>query len=244
MLKKAFEWKFDYYSLKDVCLKIQDGSHFSPKEQSPIKGDEMYPYVTSKNIRNNCLDLSNITYVNKKFHKLIYQRCDPKYGDVLLTKDGVNTGNVTINTLKEPFSMLSSVCLIRPEKEILSPMFIKYYLQSPEGFNGITGKMSGTAIKRIILKNIKNARIPVPPIEKQIQIVQEIETRFSVCDQLEATIKDALEKAETLRQSVLKHAFDGKLLSETELEATRQEPDWEPAETLLERIRKEKAALK
>jgi len=237
VLKKAFEGEHEKSILNEVCDKIQDGSHYSPKKQSPIKEDGMYLYITSKNIRNNYMDLSNVTYVDKEFHESIYRRCDPVQGDVLLTKDGVNTGNITINTLDEPFSLLSSVCLIRPKKEILLSVYVKYYLQSPKGFKELTGKMTGTAIRRIILKRIKNGEIPVPSIQEQHQIINEIETRLSVCDNILANIEEGLEKSEALRQSILKQAFEGKLLSEKELEACKAAPDWEPAEKLLERIK-------
>ena len=75
------------------------------------------------------------------FHKTIYPRCKPEIGDVLLTKDGAKTGNVTLNTLDEPFSLLSSVCLIKTNKNELRADFLKYYIQSPIGFKSITGKM-------------------------------------------------------------------------------------------------------
>lgn len=84
-----------------------------------------------------------------------------------------------------------------------------------------------------------NLRIPVPDLEEQKQIGQQIESRLSVCDKLEADIEENLSKAEALRQSILKKAFEGRLLSEQELEACRREPDWEPAEKLLERIKNE-----
>ena len=187
------------------------------------------------------MDLSKIEFTDKEFHDSIYCRCDPKLGDVLLTKDGVNTGNVTINTLSEEFSLLSSVCLIRPKENILNAKFIKYYIQSPEGFRGLTGQMTGTAIKRIILAKIKTAIIPLASIEEQTQIVQEIETRLSVCDKLNESIDQSLEKAQALRQSILKKAFEGKLLSQDELQTCRQQPDWEPAAKLLERVKNQKS---
>jgi type I restriction enzyme S subunit len=44
------------------------------------------------------------------------------------------------------------------------------------------------------------------------QIVQEIESRLSVCDKIEETTTDSLKQAEALRQSILKKAFEGKLI--------------------------------
>ncbi|MBL1215799.1 MAG: hypothetical protein HND52_20690 [Ignavibacteriae bacterium] len=205
-------WK--WVQLNEVCDKIQDGSHYSPQKKYPVNDGSKFLYLTSKNIRNNYLTFEKTEYVDKEFHNSIYPRCNPEYGDILLTKDGANTGNVTTNTLDEEFSLLSSVCLIKPSKDMLLPNFLKYYIQSPIGFKEITGSMTGTAIKRIILKRIKSAKISLPDIKLQNLIVQEIESRFSVADKMEQSIDESLQKAESLRQSILKQAFEGKLIQQ------------------------------
>ena len=100
-------------------------------------------------------------------------------------------------------------------------------------------KAIGTAMPNMVgMTELKELVIPVPSIEEQKQIVQEIETRLSVCDNILRNIEEGLEKAEALRQSILKKAFEGKLLNEIELAACRQQPDWEPAEKLLARIQR------
>ena len=90
----------------EACTKIQDGTHFSPR----IQGDD-YFYVTSRNIRFGYLDLSSASRIDAQQHRAIYRRCDVSKGDLLLTKDGVNTGNAALNTLDEEFSLLSSVSM-------------------------------------------------------------------------------------------------------------------------------------
>ena len=223
-------WK--WVKLQNVCSKIQDGSHFSPQEQFDEPDKNRYKYITAKNIRNNFMDFRKVTYVNEEFHKSIYGRCNPEYGDVLLTKDGINTGDVCINTIKEPISLLSSVCLIKAIPEKVNSRFIVYFFQSNIGNRNLIGDMTGTAIKRIILKKIKETNIIIPPIHEQEKIINEIETRFSQAENLEKTIDLSLVQAESLRQSILKKAFEGRLVP--------QDPKDEPAEKLLERIRKEK----
>jgi type I restriction enzyme S subunit len=157
-------------ALNSVCDKIQDGSHFSPKIQYSTPGENRFLYITAKNVKENGIDLSDVAYVDKQFHVTIYSRCNPEKGDVLLVKDGVMTGVAIVNNLDEPFSMLSSVALIKTSRSVLDPHYLKYYLGSPLGFGMITNQMTGTAIKRIILDKIRASSIPLPPILEQKKI--------------------------------------------------------------------------
>lgn len=199
------DWEFR--TLGSVCRSIQDGSHRSPQAQSNSPGEGLFPYITSKNIRNNHLDLSSISYVDRKFHDEIYSRCTPELGDVLLTKDGANTGNVTLNTISEPFSLLSSVCLIKTRPEILHPGFLSYYIQSPAGLKSITGQMTGTAIKRIILRDIRIAKVPTPPLPEQHRIVGILDEAFSVIATSKAHAEKNLQNARAVFESHLDAVF-------------------------------------
>lgn len=193
--------------LRDVCVTIQDGAHESPQRQFDSPGKGRFLYITSKNIRNNCLDLGNVSYVEEDFHNRIYPRCKPSVGDVLLTKDGANTGNVTLNTLDEPFSLLSSVCLIKTKPDALKPGFLSYYIQSPDGLESITGQMTGAAIKRIILRDIKLAPIPIPPLSEQRRIVGILDEAFDGLARATANAEQNLRNARALFESHLQSVF-------------------------------------
>jgi type I restriction enzyme, S subunit len=156
--------------LNTVCDKIQDGSHFSPKIKYVFPGENRFLYITAKNIKENAVDLSDVVYVDKQFHDSIYPRCNPEKGDILLVKDGVMTGVAVVNNLAEPFSMLSSIALIKTSKSMLDAHYLKYYLESASGFRMVTNQMTGTAIRRIILDKIKTSPIPLPPIFEQKRI--------------------------------------------------------------------------
>jgi len=54
---------------------------------------------------------------------------------------------------------------------------------------------------------------------------------------MEQIITESIEKAEALRQSILKKAFEGNLLSQTEIEQCKQAADYEPASELLKKIK-------
>ena len=94
----------------------------------------------------------------------------------------------------------------------------------------------------ITLGIIQELPFPLFSLQEQTQIVQEIESRLSVCDKMEQSITESIEKAEALRQSILKKAFEGKLLSEAEIAQCKQAADYEPASELLKKIKAEKLA--
>jgi type I restriction enzyme S subunit len=202
-MKEAWQIK----TLGDVCVTVQDGAHESPKLQFDSPGNGRFLYITSKNIRNNYLDLENVTYVDEEFHNRIYPRCRPGVGDVLLTKDGANTGNVTLNTLDEPFSLLSSVCLIKTAPDFLLPSFLSYFIQSPDGLKSITGQMTGAAIKRIILRDIKLAKIPIPPLPEQQRIVALLDEAFAGLATAKANAEQNLHNARAIFESHLQAVF-------------------------------------
>jgi type I restriction enzyme S subunit len=198
-------------TLEDVCIKITDGTHHSPQKQFSEPGSGRFPYITSKNIRNNYMDLSNVAYIERAFHDEVYARCQPSVGDVLLTKDGASTGNVTLNTLDEPFSLLSSVCLIKTNRTVLRPAFLCYYLQSSTGLSSIVGQMTGAAIKRIVLKEIKKAAIPFPPLKDQDSIVKTLDALLAETQRLTTIYEQKLAALDALKKSLLHQAFTGNL---------------------------------
>lgn len=199
------EWKSK--TLNELCLKIQDGAHNSPQQLFSERAKGRFLYITSKNIRNNYIDLSTASFVDSEFHRQIYPRCKPSLGDVLLTKDGANTGNVTLNTIDEPFSLLSSVCLIKTDPTLLEPAFLKYYIQSPLGLAHVTGEMTGAAIKRIVLRDIKSASMPVPGLPEQKRIVAILDEAFDNIATAKANAEKNLQNARGLFNSYTQSLF-------------------------------------
>ncbi|MDI3290684.1 restriction endonuclease subunit S [Polyangium sp. 15x6] len=218
--------------LSDACQLVTDGTHHSP----PNGQSGPFLYVTAKNIRPWGLDISDITYVSADVHREIYARCPVEQGDVLYIKDGVTTGLAAVNHLERPFSLLSSVALLKPRRDLLDPHFLKHWLNSPETVALMTGNMNGSAIRRLVLKQIREAEILLPPLVHQRLIVSKVESLTARSRRAKEALDAVPALLEQFRQSVLAAAFRGDLTA-----AWREKnPDVEPAEVLLQRIRTER----
>ncbi len=186
--------------LGEVCNKITDGTHNSPKSFP----SGVYMYVTAKNIKKDGFDLSNITYVPEDVHKSIYSRCNPVLGDILYIKDGATTGIAMINSLKEEFSLLSSVALLKCNYDMVSNIFIKEVLNSTSKYNEIRGNMGGAAITRLTINKIENIYIPLPPITLQQEFAEKIEA----IEKQKEIIKQSIKETETLFNSRMNYYFN------------------------------------
>lgn len=153
--------------LIDICDKLTDGTHFSP--ESFPSGE--YKYITAKNIKEDGFDFSNLTYVTKDTHDSIYARCNPEQGDVLYIKDGVTTGIAMVNSLKEPFTMLSSVALLKQNRSLILGEFLCSILNNKGMYNHIRSSMGGAAITRLTIKKLNNIMVILPPINLQQKFV-------------------------------------------------------------------------
>lgn len=170
------EWEVKTFG--NVCEKLLDGTHFSPKSKhGPFK------YITSKNIRNDGLDLGNISYVSEEEHKEIFKRCPVRFGDILLTKDGAGTGTCCKNTLSEEFSLLSSVAVLRTNPEKFSGEYLLQFIKSPIGQKEIQDAISGQAITRITLEKIRSFKIISPLLDEQNAIAKILNSLDDIINQ-------------------------------------------------------------
>lgn len=118
--------------------------------------------------------------------------------------------------------------VLRAKTDIISYQLLCHYLNTFD----YHGYLTGTTRLKLNQTTMRKIPVPIPPLLEQQHMVAEIERCFSIADEAEETIDAELKRAERLRQSILKHAFSGKLVA--------QDPNDEPASVLLEKIRDEK----
>jgi type I restriction enzyme, S subunit len=225
------EWK--WAKIGEV-LEVFVGSTPSRKESKYWAGD--IPWVSSGEVA-----FCRINSTKESITKLGLENSSTQIhpiGSVMLGMigEGKTRGQVAILNINACHNQ--NTAAIRIGVNYLSE-FVYYFFAKNYNENRRIG--SGNNQQALNKNIIENMSISLCSLSEQQAIVQEIEIRLSVCDKIEQDIIENLEKAEALRQSILKKAFEGKLLNEKELAEVRGAEDWEPAEILLERIKAERA---
>jgi type I restriction enzyme S subunit len=143
--------------------------------------------------------------------------------------EGKTRGKVSELRLAAATNQACAALVFERENAKFKP-FIKVFLA--KHYEDLRRESSGGVQPNLNLSIIKAIKLPFPPLPDQGRIVAEAERRLSVIEALESAVDHGMKRAERLRQSVLKRAFEGRLVP--------QDPNDEPASVLLERIRAER----
>ena len=171
-------------------------------------------------IKTSAIQPFNFLYEENKVlpeHLLPREKHELEIGDVLITRAGPkNRCGVCCMVRKTKSKLLNcdKVYRIKVNTEIIVPEYLECVLNSPEFIKEINmcktgGNDSGLNLTQ---ERFLTIQIPVPELEIQRKLINEIEAHLSVCDKIEQIVNESLQKAESLRQSILKQAFVGKLV--------------------------------
>jgi len=168
MIKYNSDWAT--FTLKDVCTRITDGSHYSPKSV-----ENGLPMASVKDLTPFGINLESCRLISKDdFSALAYQDCKPIVGDVLISKDGASALDTVCEVKQEvDVVLLSSVAILRPDINKIIPAYLRYYLDAESTRKYLKDVfITGAAIPRIVLKDFKRAEIRLPPLPEQRAIAR------------------------------------------------------------------------
>ena len=104
----------------------------------------------------------------------LYKRCDPEFGDVLLTKVGTTGIPVIVDTEKQ-FSLFVSVALLKFNKNYIFNKYLLYAILSPLVQCQAGDNTRGVGNKNWVIRDIARTLLPIPPLAEQKRIVAKIE---------------------------------------------------------------------
>ena len=160
--------------LGNILNKLSDGTHKTPKYTS-----YGIPFLSVKDMSSGSISFENAKYISKEEHQLLYQRCNPEKGDILISKIGTTGIPVIIDTDKE-FSLFVSIALLKFNNIYINREFLRYLLLSPLVQKQCRENTKGVGNKNWVMKDIAHTLITIPPIEMQYKITDKINKLFKI----------------------------------------------------------------
>lgn len=195
------EWR--YIALSKLGELGRGKSKHRPRNDPALFEDGKYPFIQTGDV---------------KAAKRYITTCAKKYGNFGLQQSklwpkGTLCITIAANIAETAFLGIDacfpdSIVGFTPSEYII-PEYIKHFIESQKV--RLWAFAPATAQKNINLDTLENLVVPYCSIEEQHQVVAEIESKMTVCDNIEETIEATLQQTEALRQSILKRAFEGEL---------------------------------
>ncbi|EGQ9159796.1 restriction endonuclease subunit S [Vibrio parahaemolyticus] len=180
-LPSGWEWS----KLQDLCFKITDGEHSTPK-----RAETGHYLLSARNVTNEGIILGDVDYVPDYEFARIRNRCDPNLGDILISCSG-SVGRVALVDRDNAYSMVRSAAMIRPCNTNLIKEYLALMLRSPYLQFQMKNRSKQSAQANLFLGAISNLVGVIPPLSEQERIVSKVSQLLVVCDQLKSYLNDS-----------------------------------------------------
>lgn len=183
--------------LSDVCEKITDGTH-----QTPKYFDEGYIFLSSKNVTSRKIDWENVRYIDEAQHIQMHKRIAPRIGDVLLAKNGT-TGVAAIVDKDIVFDIYVSLAWLRSKGDIL-PEYLLEFMNSKMAREQFTSRTKGIGVPNLHLQEIREVIIQFPQDkEKQKLLIKKLKNIDDTCNRYKQINKQKHQNLISLKSAIL-----------------------------------------
>ena len=211
MKDSGIEWlgeipeHWETIKLKRVSEKITDGEHISPKFTN-----EGIPFLSAKDVRDGYVEVPDDKFVSEADSLKFRKRCNPEFEDVLMVSRGATVGRVAFVNIKEPFCLLGSVILIKPNEKVNSP-YLFYSLKNHLLQENFLMSSQSSAQQAIYLVSIAEVFIAFPPKTEQEEIVKNIELHLETVNSKKAKTEKLINLLTEYRTALISEVVTGKI---------------------------------
>jgi type I restriction enzyme, S subunit len=169
---------------------IVDGTHFTPTYT-----EEGVPFLRVTDIHSDTINLEKVKHISIEEHSELIKRCNPRKGDLLLSKNGT-IGLTKVVDWEWEFSIFVSLCLIR-FKDSFSQYLFSYTFQSDVVDQQLVESSKQSTVTNLHLDKIRELVLIKPSIKEQKRIVEHLDKETSKIDSL---IEKTQQKIELLKE--------------------------------------------
>ena len=190
---------YEQRTLLELTTQITDGTH-----HTPTYTESGIPFLRVTDVTGSN---DSKKFISVEEHKQLIKRCQPAKGDILYTKNGtIGVGKIV--SWDYEFSIFVSLCLLKPNHEMIDVKYLNHFLNTPFAVRQAMRHSKEATIKNLHLVEIRKMLVPYPSLEEQKDFVAKLEVIESQKEQAQAS----LDKAEELFNSLLQKAFKGELV--------------------------------
>jgi type I restriction enzyme S subunit len=200
-LPDSWEWTM----LGKLCYQVSDGPHHSPQY---VSKDEGIPFLSTRNVRLDSFDLSNVKYVSPEDHAKFSERTHPERGDILYTKGGT-TGIARVNDLDFDFSVWVHVAVLKVAKEFVFSQYVAMALNSPFCYVQSQKYTHGSSNNDLGLTRMIKILIPLPPLAEQKRIVAKVDSLLAQLDELAKQLDTRKQTTQQLLEAAVHGVLEG-----------------------------------
>jgi type I restriction enzyme S subunit len=228
------EWAWVY--LPDLGYMNRGKSRHRPRNASHLYGGP-YPFIQTGDIAQSA---GRIISHRQTYSEagLAQSRMWP--ANTVCITIAANIANSAILTY--PACFPDSIVGVAPDEELCLAEYLEYFIRTAQ--TDLDQFAPATSQKNINIGILSDVAVPLPPFSEQKEIVHRVEALFKLSDTIEKRLVDAAADTQKLTQAILAKAFRGELVAtEAEL-AQREGRSYEPASTLLAKIKAQRKDVK
>jgi type I restriction enzyme S subunit len=163
--------------------------------------------LSARNIKNGFIDLTeDVDFIPQSEFDRIRRRCEPTRGDILISCSGT-IGRVTTVRVDEPFALVRSVALVRPNRDKMYSTYLEHYLRSEAVQRELHRSSNKSSQANLFTGPLKAIPVLVPPLDLQRRFTDWVEAS----DIVHAKRLHAMRESKELHDSLVQRAFRGEL---------------------------------